>query len=403
LYGDNKLKYEETIQSEKNHMAPLYWKRDLIITKGKGPYLYSENNRYIDCTSNYGVAITGHNHPRVVEAIQDQSLKLLSCHGSYYNATRSIFLKKLNSMTPSNLAQSYLSNSGTEAVEFALKLARKASGKKGIIAMMNGFHGKTMGSLSATWKKKYRAPFLPLIPGFKHVPYGKADRFKDAISADTGAVILEPIQGEGGIKIPPKGYLEAIREICTEKELILILDEIQTGIGRTGKFLASEHWGIEPDIVCLSKGVASGLPLGVTMATEKVMSSMKMGEHSSTFGGGPIPCSAGIATLETIKEEKLMKNATNIGEYMLESFESLRDFKSVRDIRGMGLMMGIELKFDVLNIIQMCQSEGVLILDAGRNIVRLLPPLVMGKQEASIVVEVLHKVIGEYEAARIRS
>jgi acetylornithine/succinyldiaminopimelate/putrescine aminotransferase len=340
MHGDNKMKRDETIQSEHNHMAPLYWKRDLVITHGKGSYLFSDNdNAYIDCTSNYGVAITGHNHPRVVEAIQAQSLKLLSCHGSFYNETRSIFLEKLNTMTPSNLSQSYLSNSGTEAVEFAIKLARKASGKKGFIAMMNGFHGKTMGSLSATWKKKYRGPFLPLVPGFKHVPYGKEDRLSDAFSDDTAAVILEPIQGEGGVKIPPIGYLKAVRDLCDDKGTLLILDEIQTGIGRTGKFLAAEHWGIEPDIVCLSKGVASGLPLGVTMATEDVMGALKMGEHSSTFGGGPLPCAAGIATLDVLQEENLMENASSIGGYMIEELESLRDYKSIRDIRGKGMMI----------------------------------------------------------------
>ncbi|MHA2067287.1 MAG: aspartate aminotransferase family protein, partial [Candidatus Thorarchaeota archaeon] len=332
------MKKDEIIQSELSHMAPLYWKRDLVITHGKGSYLYSDDDAYIDCTSNYGVAITGHNHPRVVEAIQNQSQKLLSCHGSFYSETRSKFLENLNKMTPSSLSQSYLSNSGTEAVEFAFKLARKASGKKGFIAMMNGFHGKTMGSLSATWKKKYREPFLPLVPGFRHVPYGKADRLRDAFSDDTAAVILEPIQGEGGIKIPPEDYLQAVRDLCNEKGVLLILDEIQTGIGRTGKFLASEHWGIEADIVCLSKGVASGLPLGVTMATEDVMGALKMGEHSSTFGGGPLPCAAGIATLDVIQEENLMENASRIGGYMLEEFESLWDFKSVRDIRGMGMM-----------------------------------------------------------------
>jgi acetylornithine/LysW-gamma-L-lysine aminotransferase len=404
MYGDKKMSEDKIIQSEQIHMAPLYWKRDLMITHGIGAYLFDKDGKtYIDCTSNYGVAITGHCHPRVVEAIQNQSNKLLSCHGTYYNEARSTFLEKLNALTPQNLSQSYLSNSGTEAVEFALKLARKATGRTGIIAMMNGFHGKTMGSLSATWKKKYRKPFLPLVPGFKHVPFGREDRLHDALSNDIAAVIVEPIQGEGGINLPPEGYLNAIRDLCDDNETLLILDEIQTGIGRTGKFLAIEHWRVEPDIVCLSKGVASGLPLGVTMATREVMNKMKMGEHSSTFGGGPVPCAAGSATLDVIRDEKLMENASTLGSYILEELEALREYKSIRDVRGKGMMIAIELKFDALNIIKKCQNQGVLILDAGRNILRLLPPLVMNKEQACHVVHVIYDIIEKDEASRLLS
>jgi acetylornithine/LysW-gamma-L-lysine aminotransferase len=402
MYGDKKMSEDEIIQSEQTHMAPLYWKRDLMITHGSGAYLYGKDGKsYIDCTSNYGVAITGHCHPRVVEAIQKQSNKLLSCHGTYYNEARSTFLEKLNALTPRNLTQSYLSNSGTEAVEFALKLARKATGRSGIIAMMNGFHGKTMGSLSATWKKKYRNPFLPLVPGFKHVPFGREDRLHDAFSNDIAAVIIEPIQGEGGINLPPDGYLKAVRDLSDDNQTLLILDEIQTGIGRTGKFLAIEHWKVQPDIVCLSKGVASGLPLGVTMATREVMNEMKMGEHSSTFGGGPVPCAAGSATLDVIKDEKLMENASTLGSYILEELEALKEYKSIRDVRGKGMMIAIELKFDALNIIKKCQNQGILILDAGRNILRLLPPLIMNKKQAGHVIQIIFDVIEKDEASRL--
>ena len=392
---------EKTREIENQRYAQVYWKRPITINQGHGAVLVdSQGREYIDCTSNYGVAITGHSHPRVVQAITEQAGKLMSCHGSYYNEARSTFLEKLGTLTPDALSRVYLSNSGTEAVEYAMKLARKATGKTGYIAMMNGFHGKTMGSLSLTWKKKYRNPFTPLLPGVTHVPFGKTERLESAVTEDTAAVILEPIQGEGGVNVPPEGYLGAVRDLCTDKGVLMILDEIQTGVGRTGKFLASMHDGVEPDILCLSKALASGIPLAATLTTEEQASKLSVGDHSSTFGGGPVACAAGSATLDVLVEEKLMEHADSLGSYMLEELGSLSEFSIVRNVRGKGMMMAVELRFGVLDIMNNCMDRGVLLLEAGRNVLRLLPPLVLTREQADTVVQTLRDVIGEEETAR---
>ncbi len=385
-------------------MASTYWKRPLVITHGEGATLWdAEGREYVDCTSNYGVAITGHCHPRVVEAVMVQAGKLLSCHGTFYNESRSGLLERLSAVAPTGLGRTFLSNSGTEAVEFALKLARRSTGRPGIIAMMGAFHGKTMGSLSATWNKKYRAPFEPLVPRFKHVPYGRLERLEAAIDGETAAVIAEPIQGESGINIPSDDFLPGLRDICDDKGVLLILDEIQTGLGRTGKMFACEHVGVEPDILCLAKAIASGLPMGVTMATEDVMSSLKMGDHSSTFGGGPVACAAAAATLDVLREERLPERARREGAHLLAKLKTLEEkYRIVREVRGMGFMLGLELRFDVLNVILGVMERGVLVLDAGRNVVRLLPPLVIKKGQIDRVVSVLDEVLGEEEAARLR-
>jgi acetylornithine/LysW-gamma-L-lysine aminotransferase len=394
---------EKIIDLEKNHMAPIYWKRPIVIEHGKGIYLYDKNGKqYIDCTSNYGVAITGHNHPKVVKAIKEQVDKLMSCHGTFYNKSRSSFLEELTALTPETLDQAFLCNSGTEANEFAFKLARKSTGKSDIIAMMGGFHGKTLGSLSATWKKKYRESFMPLVPGFKHVPFGKIERLKDKISSNTAAVIIEPIQGESGINLPPDGYLKAVQDLCQDNNVLLIFDEIQTGMGRTGKFLSLEHWGLEPDILCLSKAVASGLPMGVTLSSKSVMSKLKIGDHSSTFGGGPVACAAATATIRVLLEEKLIENAASIGRYMLSQLQTLKKFRSIRDVRGLGLMLAIELRYDILGVLMRSIEEGVLFLDAGRNILRMLPPLIINKEHVNQIIKVLEHVVGEEEAAKLR-
>lgn len=393
------------IEKEDEAMASLYWKRPLEITHGSGVHLWDkEGRKYIDCTSNYGVAITGHCHPKVVEAVKIQAEKLLSCHGTFYHEARSEFLEKMLGIAPRGLNKAFLSNSGTESVEFALKLARKSTGKTGLVSMMGGFHGKTMGSLSATWNKKYRDPFIPLVPGFKHVPYGNLERLVDSVEEDTGAVIVEPIQGESGINVPPEGYLKGVREFCDDRGVLLILDEIQTGLGRTGTWFACQREKIVPDILCISKAVASGLPMGVTLAKEEVMSALKMGEHSSTFGGGPLACAAGAATLDVLREENLPKKAAESGEYLLKKISELNSCeKIIREVRGRGLMIGIELRFDVLNVITETLKKGVLVLDAGRNVIRLLPPLIMEREHLDKVLEVLGQVLGEEQAARFPS
>ncbi len=390
---------------EDERLAATYWKRPLTITDGKEAVLMdSDGKEYIDCTGNYGVAVVGHCHPKVVEAIRIQSERLISCHGTFYNPTRSNFLEKLVSITPNGLENVFLSNSGAESIEVALKLARKSTGKKEIIAMMGGFHGKTMGALSATWNRKYRTPFEPLVPKIRHVPYGRIERIRDAVNEDTAAIIFEPIQGESGINMPPEDFIPSLRELCDEKEVLMIADEIQTGLGRTGKLFACEHYNVVPDIMCLAKALAGGLPMGATISSKEIMSSLGVGEHSSTFGGNPVSCAAASAVIDIITQEKLPERAARLGTSLLKALKKLEnDYRIVRESRGLGLMIGVELRFDILNILLGAIEKGVLFLDAGRNVVRLLPPLVISDEQVSTVASVLDDLLGEEEAARIRS
>ncbi len=396
---------KEIIETEERLMANVFSKRPVTITKGRGALVWDIHGKeYVDCTGSYGVCIVGHSHPKVVEAIKRQAETLISCHASFYNDVRSELLQKLVQITPKGLNKVFLGNSGAESVECAIKLARKFSGKSEIIAMMGAFHGKTMGALSATWDKKYREPFKPLVPGFKHVPIDNLERVNKAITENTAAILVEPIRGEGGVRIPKNGFLQGLREICDEKNILLILDEVQTGFGRTGKMFACEHWGVTPDIMCLAKSVAGGLPLGVTIAKENIMSAFKVGEHSSTFSGNPLVCAAACAAIDVMVEERLPERAAKLGKYFKEKLEELQArHKIVRDVRGLGLMIGMELRFDVLNILLKSIDKGVLILDAGRNILRFLPPLVIEKEHIDRVVTVLDAILEEEENERLRS
>jgi acetylornithine/LysW-gamma-L-lysine aminotransferase len=394
----------EVIQIEQDHIAGVYAKKNLVITKGKGATLWDINGlEYIDCMGSYGVAIVGHCHPKVVEAIKRQSDTLISCHGSLYNDSRSRLLERLFQITPRGLDSAFFSNSGAEAVECAIKLARKQSGKKEVIAMMGGYHGKTMGALSATWEKRYRDPFLPLVPGFKHVPYGNLEKLRGAVSEETAAILVEPIQGEGGIKVPPEGYLNGVRELCDEKGVLMIADEVQTGFGRTGKIFACEHSGVTPDIMCLAKAVGGGLPIGITIAEKEVMSSFKVGEHSTTFGGNPLVCAAASAAIEVLLTERLAERAAELGAYFMKILERLKsEYSIVREVRGVGLMIGVETRFDVFSILQRLLDYRVIALDAGRNIIRFLPPLVISREQIDAVAYSLDKVLAEEEDERLR-
>jgi acetylornithine/LysW-gamma-L-lysine aminotransferase len=329
-----------------------------------------------------------------VRAVQRQVEKLIACHASFYNDSRSELLEKLIQLAPKGLDRVFLSNSGAESVECAIKLARKHSGKTEIIAMIGAFHGKTMGALSATWKKKYRAPFMPLIPGFKHIPPNNLEKVRKAITDKTAAILVEPIRGEAGIRVNSDDFLPGLREICDEKEILLIFDEVQTGFGRTGKIFACEHWNVVPDIMCLAKSVAGGLPMGVTFAKGNIMASFKRGEHSSTFSGNPLICAAASAAIDVLVEEKLVERAATNGNYFKGKLEVLAEkYKIVREVRGLGLMLGMEMRFDVYNILNGCMEQGILVLDAGRNVVRFLPPLVIEKEQIDKVVDTLDDVM----------
>jgi acetylornithine/LysW-gamma-L-lysine aminotransferase len=391
----------EAIASENRLMANVFAKRPVVITRGKGALVWDINgSEYIDFTASYGVALLGHSHPKIVKAICEQAGRLISCHAGYYNDKRTEFLQKLTGITPRGLDKAFLSNSGAESVECAIKLARKFSGKPEIIALMGAFHGKTMGALSATWDKKYRDPFQPLVPEIKHIPPDNLEKAREAVTEKTAAILLEPIRGEGGIRVPPNDYLKGLRELCDEKNILLILDEVQTGFGRTGKLFACQHWNVVPDVMCLAKPLAGGLPLGVTVAKENIMCSLKVGDHSTTYSGNPTVCAAGCAAIDVLLEENLVERAAELGGYFKAKLENLNKHKAVKEVRGLGLMIGVEMKFDVLGIILKAMQKGALILDAGRNVVRFLPPLVIEKDHIDKVTSILDTILEEEENAR---
>jgi acetylornithine/LysW-gamma-L-lysine aminotransferase len=396
---------KEVIEIEERHLANVFAKKPVVLTNGKGSLVWDINGKeYIDCSSSYGVAALGHCHPKIVEAIKAQSEQLITCHSCYYNDKRAEFIDKLVKITPSDLTKAFLSNSGAESVECAIKLARKATGKTEIIALMGSYHGKTMGALSATWDKKYRDPFMPLIPDIKHVAPDNSAKIGEAITEKTAAVLMEPIRGEGGIRVPPDGYLQEVREICNKKGVLLILDEVQTSFGRTGKLFGCQNWDVTPDVMCLAKPFAGGLPIGITVAKDRIMSAFRVGEHSTTFSGSPLVCAAGCAAIDTLIEEKLADKAAANGKYFKTQLEGLAaKHKIVKEIRGLGLMLGMELRYDVYGVIKKTLDKGVLVIDAGRTVVRMLPPLVITRPQIDRTITALDEALGEEEVERANS
>ncbi len=390
---------------EEAHLAKFYARKPVTLVRGKGVLLFdAEGKEYIDCTGGYGTCIVGHAHPDVAEAIAQQAHKLISCHGSTYNDARANLLSILATILPSGLDRVFLSNSGPESIELAIKLARKSTGKRKIVAIKGGFHGKTHGALSATWESKYRKNYEPLVPDFVHIPFGNFEEAKAIISKDTAAVLVEPIQGESGIRVPSPDWLPLLRNLTQDTGALMIADEIQTGFGRTGRMFACNHYGVTPDIMCLGKGIASGLPIGVTVAPERIMASMTVGEHSSTFGGNPVVCAAAEATIKVLLKEQLVENAANSGAYLKDRLLDMqRELRIIREVRGVGLMLGMEMRFDVYSILQSVLQNGVLMLDAGRNVLRFLPPLSIRKEHIDRVVTCLKSVLVKEQLAKLPS
>ncbi|MFA3781529.1 aspartate aminotransferase family protein [Melioribacteraceae bacterium 4301-Me] len=369
----------------------VFPKRDIIFVKGKGAHLWDEHgNEYIDCAAGIGVASIGHANEKLVEAIKIQSEKLITCPGIFYNDAKSLFLEKLINITPSGLTKAYLTNSGTEAIEAALKFARYTTKRKNFIAAMRGFHGRTLGALSATYKKEYREDFEPLVPGFTFVPYNNFEKLAEAVDDNTAGVILEPIQGEGGINIGDKNFFQQVRKLCDEKNIVLILDEIQTGFCRTGKMFACEHFDIQPDILTLAKAIAGGIPMGATVCSDKIQ--IPIGKHGTTFGGNPLACAAGIAAIDFMIENNLAKQAEEKGKFFIEKISNYQ-LSKVREIRSLGLMIGIELKEKVQPVLIELMKQGVIALPAGTTVLRMLPPLVISYEDLNKVVEILSVVL----------
>ena len=388
--------------SEEKFMGNLYQRFPVTIEKGEGSHVWDvDGKEYIDCMGGYGVALVGHRNQRVNNAIKEQVDKIITVHSSLYNKTREEFLTKLIGLAPEGLTQVHLNNSGAEAIEAAMKFARKFTGKKGMIAMKGSYHGKSFGALSLTFNPKYRKAFQPLVEKVSFASFGDIESLRSVIDDDTGFIILEPIQGESGIIVAPEGFLQEVRKICDEKGIVLIFDEIQAGLGRTGRLWACDHWNTAPDILCLAKGIAGGVPMGATLVRQDILDSMSKGEHSSTFGGNPISCAAGIAALDSLTKDGLIENSEKMGEKFRKGLEELKEKHTmIREIRGKGLMIGIEMKFEVRDILMTLIKKGVLMLYSGRNILRMLPPLVISEDDVTKVLHALDSTLTEEEQKR---
>jgi len=385
--------------SEDQFMGNLYQRFPVTIEKGVGSHVWDvDGKEYIDCMGGYGVALVGHKNERVNNAIKEQIDKIITVHSSLYNKTREEFLTTLISLAPKGLTQVHLNNSGAEAIEAAMKFARKFTGKTGMVAMKGSYHGKSFGALSLTFNPKYRKAFAPLVEKVSFASYGDIESLRSVIDENTAFVILEPIQGESGIIVAPEGFLQEVRKLCDEKGIVLIFDEIQAGLGRTGRLWACDHWNTVPDILCLAKGIAGGVPMGATLVRPDILASISKGEHSSTFGGNPISCAAGTAALKAITEDGLIENSEKMGKLFQDGLEKLKEKHTmIREIRGKGLMIGIEMKFEVKDILMGLIKKGVLMLYSGRNILRILPPLVISEDDVTKVLHVLDLVLTEEE------
>jgi len=398
------LDEQRILEVENSYLAKVYHKFPICVCKGRGALLYDAKGReYIDCMGGYGVSLVGHCHPKVVKAITEQCKRLIACHSSLYNDARAELLERLLKIAPKGLERVFLSNSGAESVECAIKLAVKYTGRNEFISMVRGYHGKTLGALSATWNPKYRKTFKPiLIPNFRFVPFGKLDKVEEAISNRTAAVIVEPIQGEGGVHVSPEGFLQGLRKLCDEYDVLLIIDEVQTGFGRTGRMWASEHWRVVPDVMCVAKSMAGGLPMGATLAKGEIMDSLRVGEHTTTFGGNPLTCAAACATIDAIIEERLVERARLLGEFFMKMLLKVQRLRIVREIRGLGLMIGVECRVDIHRVLMGCLERGMIPLYSGRNVIRFLPPLVIGKDQIEKAAQILEDALKE-EEQRIKS
>ncbi len=384
-------------ETESRFTSGVYTKRPIAIVRGKGAHVWDENGKeYIDCVGGQGAANVGHANVQVAEAIAQQARTLISLTEVFYNDKRAALEEKLIAISPNHADRVYLCNSGTEAIEAAIKFARFSTGRSGIVAMMRAFHGRTMGALSATWEPKYRDPFLPLVPDFSHIPFDNLDKARQAITDRTAGVLVEVVQGEGGVRPASQQFLLGLQELCRERGALLIVDEVQTGFGRTGKMFASEHFGLQGDLVALAKSIAGGLPMGALLMGDRVKKLEPL-IHGSTFGGNPLACAASLAAIDFVEKQNLPSRAAELGAYTLGRLQRIES-PMIREARGVGLLLGVELKQKVTPYLMALLERGVLALPAGPNVLRLLPPLVIEKTDLDIVVDQIEKVLQEQPA-----
>jgi acetylornithine/LysW-gamma-L-lysine aminotransferase len=380
----------------------LYNKRGISLVRGSGVHLWdADGRRYLDAMSNYGVNILGHAHPAVNAAVRDQLDRLSNCHQSFYNDARERFEQTFRSVLPPTLTRIAYANSGTEANEAAIKFARVATGRRRIVSAIDGYHGRTLGSLSVTGVAKYRDGFLPLLDGCDQIPFDNTDALEEAIS-DAAAVMLEPIQGESGVHLCSETYLSAVRALCDRHGTLMILDEIQTGMGRTGKMFAFEHANIVPDILTVAKGIANGLPMGVTVTTEAVGERIRPGSHGGTFSGNPLVCAAAAATIQTIQKTDLLTHVGWVGDRFIDGLRSI-EHRLIRETRGHGLMVAMELRTRVTPVLKALQDSGVIALSAGNRAIRFLPPLIITESQVDEIVDRLRDSLSSVDAMNVKA
>ena len=395
------MKTEDLIACSKKYIMNTYNRIPMVLVKGAGTKVWdSEGKEYLDFVAGIAVCNLGHSHPKVVRAIQEQAATLTHVSNLYHIEPQIRFAALLiENAFPGKV---FFCNSGAEANEAAIKLARKYAHEKfgpeksEIIAMDNSFHGRTMATITATGQKKFQIGFDPLLAGFKHVPFDDAAALDAAVDDKTCAVLLEPIQGEGGIKIPGPAYLQDVRRICTERGILMILDEVQVGMGRTGKLFAYQDHAIEPDIMTLAKALGNGFPLGAMLAKEEIASVFVPGTHASTFGGNPLGMAAALATLETMLEEGVVEHCAEMGKYFVSKLEALKGkFPIIRQIRGKGLIIGVELTIEGQGIVERCREKGLLINCTSGNVLRFVPPLTVKPEEIDQAVRIVEDCLGD--------
>jgi predicted acetylornithine/succinylornithine family transaminase len=377
-----------------------YKRYPLVLSRGEGCRVWDlEGKEYLDCVAGIAVCSLGHSHPKVVEAIRKQAGTLTHVSNLYYTQAQCLLAERL--VSASFADKVFFCNSGAEANEAAIKLARKygnetLGGKNEIITMEGSFHGRTLATITATGQAKFQAGFEPLPAGFRYVPFNDLAALEAAVDEKTCAVLVEPVQAEGGVRVPDAGYLKGVREICDRKGILLIIDEVQTGMGRTGVFLAHEAEGIAPDIVTMAKALGNGFPIGAMLATDKAAAAFVPGNHASTFGGNLLAMAAGLAVLEVLLDEGLLARGAKAGRYFLEKLQALKaKHGSILDVRGRGLLLGVEMDREVAGILTRCTEKGLLVATAGTHVVRFVPPLVITDAEIDRAVAILDGVLEE--------
>ena len=392
------MKKEDVLQNYNNYVVGSYTRSGIVFVKGKGSYLWDiDGKKYLDFFPGWGVSGLGHCHPAVVKAIKEQSEKLIHIANNHYHPWQGLLAKRLSELSFGGKA--FFCNSGAEANEAAIKLTRlygRNRGRYKIISMENSFHGRTLATVTMTGQKKYSEPFEPLPAGFLSVPFNDFETLKSAVDEETAGVIIEPVQGEGGINVAEREYLKKVRALCDEKGIVLIFDEVQTGFGRTGEFFAYQNFGIVPDIMTLAKTLGGGFPVGAMLAKRELADLMVPGTHASTFGGSPLACASCLAVIETIEKEKLLKNVREMGEYLYQKLLYLKDkYPLITKVKGLGLMRAMELEGEGNWLVSLCAEDGLLINCTHGNVIRIMPAITVNKDEIDEGIEIIDRCLGQ--------